>query len=435
MKKIFFSILSVMGLGLASPAQQSLSLAEALSLALENNYDVKTASVNLSIARNNNSAGEAGYLPNLTVSSGYTENISNSRQQYYDGRLREATDARSNSLTAGASLQWTLFDGLGMWLTDKKLDLLEKTEELILRDKMEATLATVTTTYLEAVQQTKRIETLRNTLRYDHQLLNLSRKRWAIGMGSELDYLKVVADLNADSAALLRQEASLRASLIVLNTLLAIDPETTPVLTDTLTTPANPPLTFEELSAPLESNAQIVQATVRAEVARYESRIARSVQYPRLQFAAGYSYTKSTSATGLVESNRSFGPSAGISLSYTLFDGFKSRHKIANADLTTQNANLQADQTRLAIRATLQTLFSRYEAGLRLVSLQQSNLLVVKKNLDVAFSAYKSGQMAGIDLRQYQIQLLDATDNLLQSQYDLKVTETELLRLSGRILP
>ena len=118
-----------------------------------------------------------------------------------------------------------------------------------------------------------------------------------------------------------------------------------------------------------------------------------------------------------------------------MFDGFKSRHKIANADLTTQNANLQAEQTRLAIRATLQTLFSRYEAGLRLVSLQQSNLLVVKKNLNVAFSAFKSGQMAGIDLRQYQIQLLDATDNLLQSQYDLKVTETELLRLSGRILP
>ena len=74
-----------------------------------------------------------------------------------------------------------------------------------------------------------------------------------------------------------------------------------------------PDLTFEELNGPLaEENSSVELAKRRQKIASYETRLARSVTYPQLNFTAGYSYTKSTSAIGLVESNRNYGPNAGI---------------------------------------------------------------------------------------------------------------------------
>lgn len=432
MKRPVATTLLLALMALTVQSQRPLTLAEAITLSLENNYDVKISGNNLQIARNNNTAGNAGYLPTLSANGNYTENISTSRQQYYDGRLREATNAASNSLNAGASLRWTLFDGFGMFIADKQLDQAEKIGETSLRDQMEATAASVVNTYFSAVQQAQRIRVLTEALNLGHELKTLAHRRMEIGMGSELDYLKAVADLNTDSATLLKQMASHKAALTLLNTLMGTRSTDQYLLSDSIV--ADRVLTYDELSDPLKLNTTLQLAALRKEVARYESRMTRTVQYPQLDFTAGYSYTKSTSAIGLIESNRNYGPSAGLSLSFTLFDGFKNRQRIRNADLSSQNADLEWQQTRQALEATLYTLFTNYETHRMMESLLRENLAVTRRNLAIALESYRLGHIPGIELRQYQLQQMEANDNLLLTRYELKVMETELLRLTGRIV-
>lgn len=433
MRKTIILILFPLFLIRPAHAQAPLSLADAVAAGLERNYDVRISGNYLAIARNNNTAGEAGYLPTVGLTGSYTKTISTSRQQYYDGRLREATNAASNSLTAGATLNWTLFDGFGMFIDDKRLDQLEKAGETSLRDRMEATTAEIITCYYSLVQQTKRLEVLREALRFGHERKALAKQRMELGIASELDYLKAVADLNADSATLLRQQADIINSRTTLNNLLADDATTQYVLTDTLA--LLPALSYSELEAPLESGSTAIElARQQKQIAIYESRLIRSVQYPQLNFTASYTYTKSTSAIGLIESNRNYGPSAGISLSYTLFDGFRNRRKAGNAVLAEQNAELALQQTLLDVKSTLYTVFSNYETRRQLVTLGQSNLAVVRNNVRIAMDKYRLGQLSDLDLRQTQLQQLEAENDLLQSLYEVKMLETELLRLAGRII-
>lgn len=63
--KIFILLLS---LSLSGFAQEQLSLQEAITIALQNNYDIKISKNQIDIAKNNANIGNAGMLPNLTGS-------------------------------------------------------------------------------------------------------------------------------------------------------------------------------------------------------------------------------------------------------------------------------------------------------------------------------------------------------------------------------
>ncbi len=413
--------------------QSYLSPEEAVAIGLENNFSVKISRNNLQMARNNNTAGSAGFLPTVTASGSYNKNINSSRQQYYDGRLREATNAESNSFTAGVTLNWTLFDGFGMFIEDNRLDEMELSGEAELRNQMEAVASEIIITYYSLVQQNRRLSVLSDALQFGHNRKVLAQQKFDLGIISELDYLQAVADLNSDSADYLRQQADMLRTKVALNNLLVRGATTDFTTVDSIG--LLPDLTFEELNGPLaEENSSVELAKRRQKIASYETRLARSVTYPQLNFTAGYSYTKSTSAIGLVESNRNYGPNAGINLSYTLFDGFRTRQRIRNSHLNEQNVTIGLEETIQAVRSTLYTLYSDYRAQQQLVSLERSNVLVVRNNTRIALDKYRLGELNDIDLRQIQLRQLDVENSLLQSFYQLKVLETELLRLSGRII-
>ncbi|HOI49430.1 MAG TPA: TolC family protein, partial [Prolixibacteraceae bacterium] len=93
----------------AGKAADTLRLADAVVLALENNFSISLAENNLKIAETGNSLGNAGMLPVLGLTGSRSLAINNSKQIYYDGRTREGKDAKTNNQSAGLQLNWTFF--------------------------------------------------------------------------------------------------------------------------------------------------------------------------------------------------------------------------------------------------------------------------------------------------------------------------------------
>src|SRR5690242_11256415 len=92
-------------------AQQSLSIEDALKIALKNNYEIQIASNNLKVNQTNNTIGNAGMLPKVTASVVDNNNIQNLSQTRSDGTVNSVNNGKSNSLTYGVGLDWTIFDG------------------------------------------------------------------------------------------------------------------------------------------------------------------------------------------------------------------------------------------------------------------------------------------------------------------------------------
>ena len=69
-----------------------------------------------------------------------------------------------------------------------------------------------------------------------------------------------------------------------------------------------------------------------------------------------------------------------------------------------------------------------------MVKFEADNLKISRRNTFIAFEKYRLGELSDIDLRQMQIMQLEAENSLLLAKFQAKQIETELLRISGKIL-
>ena len=105
---------------------QTLTLEQAIQLALKNNYDIKIAKNNLKIDERNNTIGNAGMLPivNANINNNNTLNTINLTQA--NGEERELEGVRNLNLNYGVGLDWTIFDGFRMFARKEQLKTLEE---------------------------------------------------------------------------------------------------------------------------------------------------------------------------------------------------------------------------------------------------------------------------------------------------------------------
>jgi len=79
-------------------------------------------------------------------------------------------------------------------------------------------------------------------------------------------------------------------------------------------------------------------------------------------------------------------------------------------------------------------LYNDYQNNLKLVKFETENLKITQQNTYIAFEKYRLGELSDIDLRQIQLKQLEADNSLLLAQFQAKQIETELLRLSGKLI-
>ena len=138
-------------------AQPTLTLEEAVRLALENNYDVRIAANNLTIDRNNVTYGNAGFLPAVGADFSNNNNIEDTRQNRSDGTVREGNGVKSSGTNYGVGLNWTVFNGFKMFARYDQLKELRTLGEENLRLAMLNKVADVVNLYYDLVQQQQQL--------------------------------------------------------------------------------------------------------------------------------------------------------------------------------------------------------------------------------------------------------------------------------------
>jgi len=114
--------------------------------------------------------------------------------------------------------------------------------------------------------------------------------------------------------------------------------------------------------------------------------------------------------------------------------GFNRRRNSANALIQRETTDIQLQQVTKQIESQIFQLYNDYQNNLKLVKFETENVKMSKKNSFIAFEKYRLGELSDIDLRQIQIMQLEAENSRLLAQFQAKQTETELLRISGKIL-
>ena len=411
-----------------------LVLEEAIRIGLEHNFSIRIARNQAEIAGNNRSIGNAGFLPLLSTTASRSRRIEDSKTSFSGNSIpdRDVDNAETTTTNASASLNWTIFDGLGMFTTYEKLTELEQLGEIRARLTIENSIAQIITAYFNIVRQQKILDVLQSTLEISEQRIRIAETKRDLGSGSEYDLLQARADYNADRAAVIRQEVFVNDAMVLLNELLGRDIDQNFMVSNEI--PVNRNLDYQQIvSTALANNLELAVARTDQRVSELELREIEAERYPELDLNLGYGYNLNESGAGFVELNRSKGFNYGITARIPLFDGFDVNRRLQNARIELRNQELGIEEQRQQVRADLNAEFNGYQNYLRLVRLEEENLIYAQQSLEIALERFKLGTINSIELREAQRTLIDAESRLIQARYQAKAAETELLRLMGMV--
>jgi outer membrane protein TolC len=415
-------------------SQELMDLQECLRLGLENNYALRIVRNEEQISDNNVTLGNAGFLPSVTLNSGYNLRSSNSDQfpSGEDATLQQR-NASTGTLDAGVNLNWTLFEGFSVQTNYKRLKELQAVGELNTRLAVENFIANLTAEYYNYVQQQIRLGNLQYAVELSRERLRIVESRYQVGSLSRLDLQQARVDFNADSSLLIQQYEILHTSRIRLNEMMGGDVNRLFAAQDT-TILFDATLSQQQLlDAALQQNTVLLLAGKNKTLSELELKNLQSRNYPYLRLNAGYGFTHYNYNSGTLDRQRNWGPTVGVTLGYTLFDGFNRRREQKNAQISIQNRQLELEQSKLALESDFAYMWMAYQNNLELTQLEVESLENAELNYEIAMERYKIGDLSGLELREAQNSLLEAEQRLLTARYNTKLYEISLLQLSGRV--
>ncbi|QEM13115.1 TolC family protein [Mucilaginibacter rubeus] len=413
------------------PAQPLLSLKDAVEIALKNNYNIKLSQNNSTIASNNVSAGNAGMLPQLNGS--FTDNNSrqSTKQTLNTGKYNNINAHNSNN-SYGVNLNWTIFDGFGMFANYDQLKQLDKLGVLRLQDTVQRTVASVINTYYDLISQNEQVKALKGAIDISRTQLRIATDKFNVGRASRLDVLNAQVNLNTDTGNLIIQYQLFKSTKIQLNQLLIRDLQTDFSVADTIVVDDKLILADVLNNAQLQ-NPGILSAQINQRLAEINLKQVRSTRYPQVGLTSGYVFTNSKTPAGFTISQNAHGLNYGLTASINIFDGFNQNRREKNAKIQIDNAGIAAKQTKLNIESQINSLFVAYLSGLDLVKLEEANVNLNKKNLDITLDKYKLGNITPLEVREAQRNYLDAQSKFFAAQYQSKQAEIMLKQITNSI--
>lgn len=410
-------------------AQEGLSLRDALSIAFQNNQGLAATRLVREQAENNNTAGEAGFLPRVEVGAGISRNELQIRQDLADGRLISRDGATSQLMDGQILLSWTLFDGLVMFARKERLESDAETARLRVRLSMENTVTEVISAYFAVRVEEDRIRALDELLEVDSQRVALTSARLLIGSGARPELLQARIEQNRHRSERLELQSALSAHKERLNLLMGRKPDVDFFTTDSIT--------LKDIQADetgRESDTRILLSRQQKRTAFQWFNETKGARYPLITFNALYQYNRTRNEAGFLLGNRNNGPGLGFRLQWNLFDGLRTSRLVKNAELQVRSATL-LEEENLNIRLRDERAhqrnydFHRQQAGLDSEALKWS-----KENLDIAVERMRSGLISALEMQEAERTYQEAVTRCTVSLYKAKLSETEVLRLRGELV-
>jgi outer membrane protein len=435
MRRIF--ILFLLALSIDAPAQKLLTVEEAIATTLQNNFDIRIARNDSMVAALDYSYRNAGFYPQINANAGIVFNNNSQLQKFSDGTTRERNGVKSNNLSGSVSLNWTLFDGFGMFATRDKLAEFVRLGELRVKEQISTTIATVINTYYSIVRQKQQLKAVEEQMSIGEERVKLAQYKLDIGVGAKPDVLQSKVDLNAQRAAQLEQQTLISQLKDELNQLMNVSELTSYDVSDSI--PINRNLSLTDIQTVLErTNPTLLLARKNIDIARLTLKERRADRFPTVSLTGNYNFNRLDNQVTVNPFSplfsRNSGFNYGLTASIPIFNNYNTRRLIQHAQIDIRYQQLLYDNQRSVTNLAVLSAFKNYEWQIRALDLEEESIGLARENVDIVIQVYRLNSTTLIQLKEAQSSLQDARTRLITARYNTKVAETELLRLRGGLV-
>ncbi len=416
----------------SQPSNTLLTPEEAVSLALEHNYDIRLVRADAEVAQLNNIKANAGMLPtvNLVVNDNYT--LSTFQQKLSNGTEFKDFGASFNSANAGVQLSWTLYDGRRMYIAKKRLEELETLGQLNLRNAVQTTTANVLNAYYEIVRSRLQERAIAEVITLNEERLRIAEARLAAGFAAQTDALQARIDLNQRRSDLLNQQNITEIAKRALNRLIVRPPETLFDVNEDLANNYSPDrkALAEKM---LIQNPDLLSLQKSADVAALIVDENRTLNKPRITGIGQFNALRSDNGSGFQLSNTQAGLTIGAGLVLPLYTGGNLKRQVAVAQVQAQQAVVRVEALRIAVEAELADQLAFFDMQQKVLVLEEENVKNARENLLVSTERFRLGQTNALEVQTAQNSLEQALTRSNLVRYNLKSAEIRMRFLAGEL--
>ena len=431
MKKYLCLIcVGLMSLGVAT-AQQSgevltLSIDEAIELALSDNPTVKVANLELERYDYVRKQTLASLYPSVDVSGQYSLAIR--RQEMAEG----FSFGGKNTFNLGGSVALPLFvpaiyEQLKMTRTQ-----MESAVESARATRIDM-VASVRSAYYNVLLAEQSLAVLKEAIKTTEQVVKNTENLYKNGLASEYDYLTAEVQLSNLKPQVLQTENAIGLTKLQLKMYLSIPEGVDIAVVGTLDGFRDAVLLNEEFSYNIEDNTTVRSLDIQAKMLKHQERLIQSSRMPSIAAFGQVSYMgqERVDLSGLMGGGMPRAAAAeqskfwwqtpisvGAQISIPIFAGFKKTNQLREVRNQMAQLNIQREYAeqgiRLQIEQAVNTLLTARETML-------SNELTVQqaeKAYNISLTRYNAGAGTILELNSSQLSLTQAQLSYSQSIYD-----------------
>ncbi|MDD3319833.1 MAG: TolC family protein [Paludibacter sp.] len=418
--------------GFILSAQTKMTIENAISIALKNNYDILVAGNEADIAKTNNTLGNAGILPTAEIIGSGSYELNTVNQTLQNGTQNNYNSVSSTSLNGGAQLSWTLFDGGKMFVRKNKLKEIQLLGELQFKDQVQYTMYEIIAAFYNIVKQKQQLISINEVINFNKERVKIAEIGFNSGSLLKSDFLSAKIDLNVLLESAINQQFEINASKKSLNILLAKQPDTEFEVEDSIPLIYHPDKN-ELMNKLFISNTEIQSLEKKIDVSRLEIKENKLTYLPTINFTGGYYFSQNNNSQGTYLKNNSSGPQVGGTLAIPLYSAGENQRKISisKIQLTANENDLQL--TKLQLAADLENNIKNFENQQKLLEIEKENNQLAKENLNISLQRLRLGQATSLEVRLAQTDYVQSSTRLINFQYNLKIAESKLKQLIAEL--
>jgi len=428
-KKAVSLLLLIVPFGLSSFAQDTWSLEQCISYAVENNIQVKLQEMNVKANEINHLQSRLDALPSLNLNGSHSYNFGLVTNILTN--TNESVNTQSSSLSLSTSVP--IYNGFQLTNTRKQshFNLMASVSDV---EKVKNSIAlAVASLYLQILYQEELVDVAKRQV--DLSGLQLNRTEILVKAGSipEGNLYEVEALLASDELQLVNAQNQLSLSYLNLTQLLEL--KTTegfkiakPLipLSESSTLARETPNQIFAIAEGIMP--QIHGARYRAQSSEMGLKIARGALHPRITLGASYS----SGAQYRIEENYDFTgdpintqiknnakQSIGLNLSIPIFNGLNARNRVKLARINLMNAQLAMESERNALYKEIQQAYSDAIASEKKLVASEKSKNATEESYRYTENKFNLGLVNAFDYTNAKNNLAKAETDLLQSKYEL----------------
>lgn len=412
----------------------TLTLEQALEIALSENPTIKIADQEIEIKRYAKQGTYASLYPQIDATAQYQRVIAKQTMSMdFGGQTQSIKVGTDNSFTGGVTAAMPIVNAQ-LW-TSLKISALDV--ELAVEKARSSRIdmvEQVATAYYSALMAKESLTLYKRV--YDNAVENNKnvRKRYEVGSVSEYDLITSNVSVQNAIPNVFEAENSVTLTLWQLKALLGIDLQKNIDVAGSLMDYENAMNYGYELSQlDLEENSTMKQFEIQEQQLQKALKLTKMANVPTLSLNAAYLYT-ALGNDGKFFVSSAWNPYsyAGLQLNIPIFAGNAKRAATRQARLNLSNIQLQRENTERQLRVAIVQYVNKMDTSVKQFHSANATVDQAQRGYDISVKRYEVGSGTLVEVDNSQLALTQAELSRNQSVYNFLTSKVALDKVLGK---